>query len=140
MRFLVTPDEAALAGLEELRSGIARTSVVGGATAVTVLGITAASTTILVDRYRRIYAIRRLHGFPIIGASREIAVMLFSSWAAQSLLAFTVAGTTSAPENMDVLFLTTSLIVLIVILIQLLVAAVTVRVLDIRSIAASVKD
>ncbi len=66
--------------------------------------------------------------------------MLFSSWAAQSLLAFTVAGTTSAPENMDVLFLTTSLIVLIVILIQLLVAAVTVRVLDIRSIAASVKD
>lgn len=140
LRFLVTPDEAALAGLEELRSSIARTSVVGGAAAVAVLGLAAVSTLTLIDRYRRTYAVRRLHGFALIGASREIAVILASSWVAQALFSFAAAGATLASGSIGELLLRTLLVVLTVVLIQLLVAVAVVRVLDIRSIAASVKD
>lgn len=99
LRYLVTPDEAALQNLSELEEGLNRTAAVAGASALAVAGFAVAVVLMLADKFNRARAIRRLHGHGILRANREVFLILSASLAAQVILtavALAIAGPVTA--------------------------------------------
>lgn len=99
---LVTPNEAMLQELNEIRRGIAWTTVTASGALVIMLVFSAALVTIISDRLRRTLIVRRLHGFGFLRAYRELFVFLGVLWLAQALVAcilVALQGTAPGPSS-----------------------------------------
>ena len=142
LRYLVTPDEAALQNLSELEQRLNRTAVVAGAAALAVAGFSVAVVLMLADRFNRTWAIRRLHGHGIFHANRELLLVLGVSLAVQVVIttaALAIAGPVTA-AGQGATARTVALVTTSVLATQTVVALAAITAAERQSLSTSLKE
>lgn len=87
LQYLVTGQEAMIAEVSDIRSGITWVAAFAGGALLVLLVLNATLVIIASDRLRRRLIVRRLHGVGLMSSYRELLVVLGVTWLAQTLLA-----------------------------------------------------
>jgi hypothetical protein len=87
LKYLVTPQEALLTEISNVRSGIAWEAAIGAGALLVMLALNVTMVVIGSDRLRGRLTVRRLHGIGFIRTYRELLTLLGGTWLGQSLLA-----------------------------------------------------
>lgn len=90
LRHLVTGQEAILAEIAQMRSGVAWVGAFAGGALLVMLALSATLVAIASDRLRRRLTVRRLHGVGFVRTYRELLSFLGVAWLGQALLSVVI--------------------------------------------------